>query len=123
MNELKFSVSKKIISTNKLLCRRCGCRLRSEKDLWQKEFERVLSNKITFKKKVSISIFSYRYALLDKDNAFLSIKAIIDALKEGRIGLIRDDDPSHIEGPYFYQFLVRDKKRERTEITIKEIGA
>lgn len=120
--EIKITVPKKIISTNKLLCRRCACRLGNEKDSWEKEIKDVLKEKIKFNKKVSVAVYSYRSKVIDRDNSFLSIKAIVDILKADRLGFIIDDSPAYIEGPYYFQFVVKDKTRQRTEIVIKEIG-
>ncbi len=123
MTEKKITVEKSVKSTNNLLCKRCSCRLRDEKDSWEKELKAALDEAFYFNKKVAISIYSYRQRLLDRDNSFLSIKALIDSMKKGRLGIIEDDSPAYIEGPYYFQFVVKEKRRQRTEIVIKEIGA
>jgi hypothetical protein len=122
MKETRFSIYKTIKSTNSLLCKRCSCRLGNEKDAWEKELKKSLVKSFKYDKKVVVEIYSYRAKAIDHDNAFVTIKAIIDCFKKDRLGIIDDDSPKHIEGPYFYQFVVRDKLRQRTEIVIREIG-
>lgn len=122
MNETIFIVSKPVISTNSLLCQRCSCRLSNEKDKWEKEFKKSLVKSVKYAKKVVVEVYSYRSKEIDRDNAFLSIKAIVDCFKKDRLNILEDDSPKFIEGPYFYQFVVRDKSRQRTEIKLREIG-
>jgi len=118
MTSYKISISDKIISTNKSLCRKCSCRLGSLKDKFEKSLSGI-KGLPQVKKRSVLCIYSYRTKLIDHDNAYVTVKALVDALK--RCKVIIDDDPNHIEGPYFFQFEV-PKNRERTEITLKELA-
>lgn len=117
MTDTVIKIDDQIKSTNGMLCRRCTCKLGDMKDKFEKALKAV-GNLPKFTKKVSVGIYSYRVKEMDRDNAFVSIKALVDALR--RTGVIEDDSPQYIEGPYFFQFLV-GKARQRTEIIIKEI--
>lgn len=120
--KLHLKLKKKITSINRVLCRRCTMRLQGEKDQWEREIKGILEEKlesVNFKGKVCIKVESFRKALLDKDNCYLSIKALIDALGKNRLKVIEDDSLEYVVELKVIQY---KSKMERTEVTIESIG-
>lgn len=64
-----------------------------------------------------VKIFSYRKNILDHDNFVGGAKPVLDALRN--LGLIKNDDPAHVDVSY-HQIPVRGDKA-RTEIHIEEV--
>ncbi len=117
---VSIKVEKKLKSANTLLCRRCSLRLQGEKDQWEKQIKNCfIQGKPKFSGKVGITISSYRKILLDKDNLFLSVKALLDTLKPYRLDIIADDGPAYIVSLKVLQF---KSKQERTELEIEDLS-
>lgn len=122
MSQHIITVDEHIKSINTMLCQRCSHRLASRKDRWQRAIltacaDQGLDVPHLQDALVEIIVSSYRARQLDKDNAWLDIKAVIDAIKVGRLDIIADDDPKTIIGPFFQQFVVK-KDRRRTDIQL-----
>lgn len=97
------------------------------KDAWEEEvgwawirdkmkYEHLLKD-LPFKK-AQLEIFIFSIQAQDTDNAYASMKGIIDGLR--KVKLITDDDPSHLRVK-ITQAKVAHKEGERVELTIKEI--
>lgn len=80
--------------------------------------------------KAEVTVFLYCVKLKDKDNAYGSVKPIIDALRDYteaeklkdcvRLGLIKSDDPEHLELK-IEQIKVNHKRDEKVLINIKPL--